>query len=329
MRSLNTNIEELFYLFSETLAKTSQESKRLQKVLKALFSLKSRNLSKIRISPQQSSSYSNFRSIVPTDLWENWVVRVFFHIFHTTRRKKYLTQNAFKLYLNYIKNLMDVSPDPDDYPLHRAVIDHNLYKIRQICIGDDFQYFHVYVDQPDPLGNTALMLAVKLKLYDETQVLIDHGADPKYRVSSSTSCPLEIATEMNDFTLVSILVAGYHRDLYLHWTENIESFSKALSMLQDFSIQMSWECTSNFIPFLKKFTPSDTYHIFKVGNKVKIDLTLVGWEQLKAKRGQMSIIFNGDFNRVLLIDHIQNTSRELFGDLNYEQIQKHTRVSPI
>lgn len=329
MRLLNNNLSELIILFSEVHSKNSQESKRLSKVIKALSQLNSRNLSKIRISPERSSSYSNFRSYISSDLWENWVIRNFFHIFQICGRKKYLTKSAYKSYLNFIKNIMDVSQDPDDYPLHKAVLDRNLYKIRQICIGDDFQFFHIFIDQPDSLGNTALMLAVKLRLYDEVQVLIDHGADPKYRVINSMSCALEVATEMNDPTLVSILVTGYHRDLYLHWTENIENFSKALMALDDFSIQMSWECTSHFIPFVKKFTPSDTYRIFKVGNKVKIDLTLVGWEQFKAKRGQVSLVFNGDFNKVLLIDHANQTSRELFGDLNYEQIQKHARVNSI
>ena len=89
---------------------------------------------------------------------------------------------------------------------------------------------------------------------------------------------------------------------------------------------MSWECVSNFIPFLRKFTPSDEYFICKKGGNLKIDLTLVGWEQIKAKRGKMSLMFIGDYNKVILIDHNKKTSRELFNDLSAEQVEKHTNV---
>jgi hypothetical protein len=92
---------------------------------------------------------------------------------------------------------------------------------------------------------------------------------------------------------------------------------------------MSWECISRFIPFLKKFTPSDEYYICKKGNNVKIDLSLIGWEQFKAKRGKVSLVFNGEYNKVILIDHDKKTSRELFSDLSPESIEKHTNVKNI
>lgn len=43
----------------------------------------------------------------------------------------------------------------------------------------------------DPLSNTPLMLAVKLQYYEEALVLIDHGADPKYRSTETMASPFE------------------------------------------------------------------------------------------------------------------------------------------
>ena len=127
-----------------------------------------------------------------------------------------------------------------------------------------FKYFNVYFHKTNPLGNITLIFAIKLNLNDEAQVLIDRGADPKYRISSLMPCGLEIATEKNDLALVSILVAGYNRDLYFNWTKILEVSVRLYHYLKIFWIQMSRDCTPNFIPFLKEFTSSDTYHILKL-----------------------------------------------------------------
>jgi hypothetical protein len=326
MKNLKKNVEELLLLFSELVLKTSAETKRTQKVIKGLLTLSGLSLSKLKPQEDLKESYCNFRSVIPSDHWENWIIRKFLHIVHLNKRRKHLTRNSFKFFLDYIKNVIEIPECKEEYPIHSAVFNQNLYKIRQLCIGDDSSFFYVFIDQADPLGNTALMLAVKMRNYEAVQVLVDHGADAKYRLTQSMPSPLEVAIEMNEKMIVSLLVTGYHRDLYANWTENIEEFSRALMMLEDFQVLMSWECISRIIPFIKRFTPSDNYLISKKGNQVKIDLTLVGWEQLKAKRGEISIVFNGDFNRVLLIDHGNKSSRELFGDLNYEQIEKHSQV---
>ncbi|OMJ66425.1 hypothetical protein SteCoe_36731 [Stentor coeruleus] len=270
------------------------------------------------------STFSNFRSKINADLWENWVIRRILYGFHVFQEDQEYTTKIYSDMLGYIKNVMPIPEHIEDLPLHRAVIERKLFKIRQICIGDDCNYFHIHIDQPDSLGNTALMLAVKLKLHDEVQVLIDHGSDPKYRMSNLMPSPIELAIAMEDKTLLKKLVVGYHQNLHSSWNDNIEDFAETLISIPDFSIKMKWECVSKFIPFLKKFTPSDEYYICKKGNKLKIDLTLIGWEQLRAKRGRVSLLFDGDFYRVIIIDHDKNTSRELFTDLSIEQIDKHT-----
>jgi len=66
-----------------------------------------------------------------------------------------------------------------------------LYKIHKICSGEDFSQIFIDVNGSDPLNNTPLMLAVKLQYYEEALVLIDHGADPKYRSTETMASPLE------------------------------------------------------------------------------------------------------------------------------------------
>ena len=67
----------------------------------------------------------------------------------------------------------------------------------------------------------------------------------------------------------------------------------ALESLPDFKIDMHFRCQSSFIPFLNNLAPSDTYKIYKEGSKLRLDLSLVGFRNLKSVRGNLSVLFKG------------------------------------
>lgn len=54
---------------------------------------------------------------------------------------------------------------------------------------------------------------------------------------------------------------------------------------------MKWNFES-FIPFISYFAPSDVFKIWKVGDRIRLDSTLIGFHNLKCKRRNISIIFN-------------------------------------
>lgn len=64
-----------------------------------------------------------------------------------------------------------------------------------------------------------------------------------------------------------------------------------LKNVPDFYCELHWECKSNWIPFLSKIAPSDTFHIYKVGSKVRVDFSLVGFSKLQTKRRKMRLLF--------------------------------------
>ena len=43
---------------------------------------------------------------------------------------------------------------------------------------------------------------------------------------------------------------------------------------------MHFNCKSNFIPFVRNITPSDTYKIYKEGSQIRLDMTLIGIAQI-------------------------------------------------
>lgn len=53
-----------------------------------------------------------------------------------------------------------------------------------------------------------------------------------------------------------------------------------LKDVPDFYTEVKWECSSNWIPFLSKIAPSDTFQIWKVGSSIRVDFSLVGFTKL-------------------------------------------------
>lgn len=72
----------------------------------------------------------------------------------------------------------------------------------------------------------------------------------------------------------------------------------------DFYTEMKWEFSS-WIPLMSKVCPSDTYKVYKSGSFVRIDTTLLGFDQTNWQRGNRSYLFKGveDEAHFYEIDH--------------------------
>ena len=106
-----------------------------------------------------------------------------------------------------------------------------------------------------------------------------------------------------------------------------ESIFRVLERLPDFSIDLHFECTSNFIPWMKHLAPNDTYHIYKQGSNLRLDMRFLGYKKLKAVESNITVLFKGrnsgdSEGELLLVDHTTGRVSSIFEDSASAKIQR-------
>eukprot|EP00826_Nyctotherus_ovalis_P052812 TRINITY_DN6768_c0_g1_i6.p1 TRINITY_DN6768_c0_g1~~TRINITY_DN6768_c0_g1_i6.p1 ORF type:complete len:564 (+),score=109.02 TRINITY_DN6768_c0_g1_i6:1526-3217(+) len=133
--------------------------------------------------------------------------------------------------------------------------------------------------------------------------------------------PVEYAAAENDSEVLGMLIGAVPRAKAAKFEALRDSLADALEAVPDFSVEISFNCESRFIPFVRSFTPSDVYKVYKKKDKVRVDLTLLGLMGRKGIRGNMSIVFKGRGGPLLLVNHDTKTSETVFSDLSDKNIE--------
>lgn len=70
-------------------------------------------------------------------------------------------------------------------------------------------------------------------------------------------------------------------------SDNLLSFGKKKVLFTNYFFYCG------LVPLVSRMCPSDTYKVYKQGSKVRIDTTLLGFDQTDWHRGNTSYIFHG------------------------------------
>uniref|UniRef100_A0A6Q2YC88 Ankyrin repeat domain-containing protein n=1 Tax=Esox lucius TaxID=8010 RepID=A0A6Q2YC88_ESOLU len=148
------------------------------------------------------------------------------------------------------------------------------------------------VEAVDPRGRTPLHLAVSLGHLESVRVLLRHGAEVT-KENAKNWTVLQEAVSTGDPEMVQMVLQ--RRDYHKASTA-LGGVPELLSKIRespDFYMEMKWEFTS-WIPLVSRVCPSDVCRIWKSGASLRVDATLLGFENMTWVRGRRSYIFRGD-----------------------------------
>ncbi|XP_023575677.1 ankyrin repeat domain-containing protein 13B isoform X2 [Octodon degus] len=184
------------------------------------------------------------------------------------------------------------------YPLHYLVW-HNRHRE----LEKEVRAGQVDIEQLDPRGRTPLHLATTLGHLECARVLLAHGADVG-RENRSGWTVLQEAVSTRDLELVQLVLRYRDYQRVVKRLAGIPVLLEKLRKAQDFYVEMKWEFTS-WVPLVSKICPSDTYKVWKSGQNLRVDTTLLGFDHMTWQRGNRSFIFRGqDTSAVVMeIDH--------------------------
>nr|XP_017530931.2 ankyrin repeat domain-containing protein 13B isoform X3 [Manis javanica] len=184
------------------------------------------------------------------------------------------------------------------YPLHYLVW-HNRHRE----LEKEVRAGQVDIEQLDPRGRTPLHLATTLGHLDCARVLLAHGADVG-RENRSGWTVLQEAVSTRDLELVQLVLRYRDYQRVVKRLAGIPVLLEKLRKAQDFYVEMKWEFTS-WVPLVSKICPSDTYKVWKSGQNLRVDTTLLGFDHMTWQRGNRSFIFRGQDTSAMVmeIDH--------------------------
>uniref|UniRef100_H3CGR4 Ankyrin repeat domain 13B n=1 Tax=Tetraodon nigroviridis TaxID=99883 RepID=H3CGR4_TETNG len=192
------------------------------------------------------------------------------------------------------------SPEKSRYPVHHLVW-HNQARQLEKELASKAQ---MDLESLDPRGRTPLHLAVTLGHLDCARLLLQQGADVSKENHNGWTV-LQEAVSTRDPEMVRLVLR--YRD-YQRTAKRLASIPVLLERLrqqaQDFYVEMKWEFTS-WVPLVSRICPSDTCRVWKSGQCLRVDTTLMGFEQMTWQRGNRSLIFRGKDStaEVMEVDH--------------------------
>ncbi|KAK7290453.1 hypothetical protein RIF29_04891 [Crotalaria pallida] len=144
-----------------------------------------------------------------------------------------------------------------------------------------------------PNGDTPLHLAAKLGDVAAAEMLMVAGANDNLKNKQGWSALREAIINKQD-RIAMIMIRYSWNDYDEKWHRRLPRYIGTMRRMRDFYMEITFHFESSVIPFISRIAPSDTYKIWKRGGNMRADMTLAGFDGLKIKRSDQSILFLGD-----------------------------------
>ncbi|XP_014261747.1 ankyrin repeat domain-containing protein 13C isoform X2 [Cimex lectularius] len=197
------------------------------------------------------------------------------------------------------------------YPLHESVFNGYVKKLSGLLRTNN-------VEKKDKHGNTALHLAVMLGRKECVQLLLAHNAPVRVKNLAGWS-PLAEAISYGDRQTIVSLVRKLKSQRREHIEKRRPSLVEALKQMGDFYMELKWDFTS-WVPLVSRVLPSDICKIHKKGSCIRLDSTLVDFNDMRWERGDVSFLFIGHVKPSEALTILDN-KEGLYQRVRYEETE--------
>ncbi|KAG8176512.1 hypothetical protein JTE90_021805 [Oedothorax gibbosus] len=173
-----------------------------------------------------------------------------------------------------------------EFPLHWCVWQNDPSQLQKALDSNVHD-----LEKIDPRNRTPLLLSVTLGRLECTKILLKANANVNVETKEGFSV-LHEAISTGDPELIQEILERRDYQRYSCRVGGIPELLKRIRDTPDFYVEMKWEFTS-WVPLVSRMCPSDTYKVYKSGSNVRIDTTLLGFDQSNWQRGSRSYVFKG------------------------------------
>ncbi|CAG0918024.1 unnamed protein product [Notodromas monacha] len=194
------------------------------------------------------------------------------------------------------------------YPVHEAVFEGDTKKLTRLLVDGKHD------------------LTEKDK-HDAVELLLAHKAPAKLKNAQGWSALAE-SVSYGDRDLISVVLRALKFQAKEQIAARKPELVRALREMPDFYLELKWDFHS-WIPLVSRLLPSDVCKIYKKGATVRLDSTLVDFNDMRWERGDISFIYNGDLDSseaFMILDNVskayQRVRREPCGDETEDEIEE-------
>ena len=199
-------------------------------------------------------------------------------------------------------------------PIHKAIILKDYANLKEILgglpkLGNPYEIkteaasiaedekaaaISAVVDRRDVLnGDTPLHLSVKLGDVNAAEMLMAAGANIRLKNNEGWSALRQAVINKQD-KIALIMIKHSYNEMDEKWFRRFPRYFATMRRMRDFYMEITFHFESSVIPFISRIAPSDTYKIWKRGANMRADMTLAGFDGLRIKRSDQSVLFLGD-----------------------------------
>ncbi|OQR76185.1 ankyrin repeat containing protein-like [Tropilaelaps mercedesae] len=187
-----------------------------------------------------------------------------------------------------------------EFELHRAVFAQDVQKASELVRTADLSL-------KDKYGNTALHLAVMLGYREIVNLLLANGAPVQIRNAQGWT-PLREAVSRGDRQLIGSLLRKLKQQSRDTMQGRGPDLLNMLSAIGDFYMELKWDFQS-WIPLVSRILPSDICRIQKRGNSIRMDTTLIDFQDMKWERGDITFLFQGNCQPGKMVAVLDNAQK--------------------